>query len=213
MDNNKMKRRKDYDYFQFFTAIAEAANKASDFLADVVANFDVDKIPMQLEQMHKIENDADMMKHEMLKQLAHEFITPIEREDIVALAQQLDNVVDAIDDVMQRLYMYNVTAIRIEVVELSKQIVKATRGLKIVADEFRYFKKSKDIKAHCIEVNTVESDGDKMFADNMRKLYTNPNEDMRHIIVWSTVYEGLENCLDACEDAVDIVESVIMKNT
>ena len=210
---DKMKRRKDFDYFQFFCDIVAAANKAADFLAGVITNFDVNKVPSQVEQMHKIENDADMMKHEMLTNLAHEFITPIEREDIVALAQELDNVVDSIDDVMQRIYMYNVQAIRPEAVQMSQQIVKATRGLTKVVGDFRNFKKSKDIKGYCIAVNTVESDGDKMFAANMRKLYTEQDADIRQIITWTTMYEGLENCLDASEDAVDIVESVIMKNT
>ena len=211
MDKNK--RRKDYDYFQFFIEIAEAANKAADFLSQAFQQFDVQKVPAWVEQMHKIENDADMMKHEMLTNLAHEFITPIEREDIVALAQQLDNVVDAIDDVMQRMYMYNVQDIKSSAIEFANQIVKATRGLLLVAKEFKSFKKSKEIKNHCISVNTVESDGDKMFAGYMRDMYTQQSADLRDVIVWTTVFEGMENCLDAAEDAVDIVESVIMKNT
>lgn len=210
---DKVKRRKEYDYFHFFIQITEAANKAADYLEAAIANFDIAKLPAQVEQMHKIENDADMMKHEMLTRLGHEFITPIEREDIVALAQELDDVVDAIDDVMQCMYMYNVRSIRPEAVEFSKQIVKATRGLLKVAQGFRNFKKANDLKKHCIEVNTIESDGDKMFAESMRKLYTESANDVMQVIVWSTMFEGLENCLDACEDAVDIVESVIMKNT
>ena len=210
---DKMKRRKEFDYFQFFIEIAEAANKAADFLAEAIVHFDMAKLQKQVEQMHKIENDADMMKHAMLTHLAHEFITPIEREDIVALAQQLDNVVDSIDDIMQRLYMFNVQSIRPDAKAFCDQIVKAARALLKVAQDFRNFKKSKDIKGYCISVNTVESDGDKMFAANMRRLYTDSATDIREVMVWTTIFEGLENCLDACEDAVDIVESVIMKNT
>ncbi len=210
---DKMKRRKEYDYFQFFVEIAEAANKAADYLQGALENFSVTDLPKQMQAMHKIENDADMMKHEMLTNLAKEFITPIEREDIVALAQELDNVVDAIDDVMQRMYMYNVQSVRPDAVVFSRQIVKCTRELLKVSREFKTFKKSKDIKQHCIEVNTIESDGDKMFAANMRKLWTESATDLREMIVWTTMYEGLENCLDECEDAVDIVESVMMKNS
>ncbi len=210
---DKMKRRKEYDYFQFFVDIAEAANKAADYLESALEKFSVTELPKQMEAMHKIENDADMMKHEMLTHLAREFMTPIEREDIVALAQELDNVVDAIDDVMQRMYMYNVQTIRPEAVVFARQIVKCTRELLKVTQEFKTFKKSKDIKAHCIGVNTIESDGDKMFAENMRKLYTEQSGDLRQTVVWSTMFEGLENCLDECEDAVDIIESVMMKNS
>lgn len=210
---DKMKRRKEFDYFQFFVEIAQAANKAADYLEAALEKFSVSDLPKQVEAMHKIENDADMMKHEMLTNLAKEFITPIEREDIVALAQELDNVVDAIDDVMMRMYMYNVQTVRGEAIVFARQIVKCTRELLKVMQEFKSFKKSKDIKDHCIEVNTIESDGDKMFAENMRKLWTEKSDDLRQVTVWTTMYEGLENCLDECEDAVDIVESVMMKNS
>lgn len=208
----KNKHRKGFDYFQFFIKIADAANEAADYLDNTINHFDVDKLPAQVETMHKIENDADLMKHEMLTRLGYEFITPIEREDIVQLAQQLDNVVDAIDDVMQRLYMFHIDEIHPDALPFCKQIIKATRGLAKVMHDFRNFKKSKEINQYCIEVNTAESEGDKMFASYMRKLYAEPNGDLMHVIVWTTMFEGMENCLDACEDAVDIVESVIMKN-
>lgn len=209
----KSRRRKDYDYFDFFCQIAKAANDAADHLEAAISHFDVNKLAARVEEMHKIENQADEMKHEMLTRLGHEFIAPIDREDIVTLAQQMDNVVDAIDDIMQRMYMYHISSIRPDAFAFCQQIVKATRGLLKVAGEFRNFKKSSNLKKYCIEVNTVESDGDKMFAECMRKLYAESANDIMHVIVWSSMYEGMENCLDACEDATDIIESVVMKNT
>ena len=79
-------------------------------------------------------------------------------------------------------------------------------------EEFRHFKKSQTIGKHIIEVNTLESDGDTLHAECIRKLFCG-NEDALTIVAWMTLFEGFEECLDACEDAVDVIESVIMKNT
>lgn len=205
-------RRKEYDYFEYFEICAQYACEAGAFLHEYIANYDVNTIEAKVEQMHRIENAADCKKHEMLEHLADEFMTPIEREDIVALAQELDNVVDAIDDVMQHIYVFNIQSVTPEAVCFSSLISQCCQSLALAVAEFRNFRKSKCIAKYVIEVNTLESDGDKIFAKNMRKLFTN-GADIRDIIIWTSLYEYLENCLDECEDAVDIIESIVMKNT
>lgn len=162
--------------------------------------------------MHKIENEADLTKHEMTKALTHEFLPPIEREDIVSLSVKLDDVVDAIEDVMRRIYMFDVKEIRPEVLEFTKLIVEASKGLKATLTEFRNFKSSKIIKEQIVAVNTVESKGDYLHTKIYHKLFSD-GTDTRDIIIWTNIFDELEDCLDACEEAVDVVELVIMKNS
>ena len=81
-------RKKEYDYFGNFLCCAKSASEAAVYLHGVFAHFDVKQVPVHVDNMHKIENDADMEKHEMIRNLAQEFITPIEREDIAALSQE-----------------------------------------------------------------------------------------------------------------------------
>lgn len=205
-------RKKGYDYFEYFCASARYACQAAEHLEKSLANFAPETCREKLEVMHHIENAADGFRHDMTQVLAHEFIAPIEREDIIELAQDLDNVVDAIDDVMRRVYMFNVQSIRPEAKQFSALITKCCHALLETIEEFRHFKKSQTIGKHIIEVNTLESDGDTLHAECIRKLFCG-NEDALAIVAWMTLFEGFEECLDACEDAVDVIESVIMKNT
>ena len=207
-------RKQEYDYFNNFIECSQLALDAAHHLQTVLNKdkFDPSKVSEQVAVMHRIENDADGKKHESLTRLAHEFMTPIEREDIVALSQQLDNVVDSIEDVAQKMYMFDVQSIRPDTAALAGLIVKGCEALLAVTREFPHFRKSKTIKDLIIEVNSIESEGDKLHAACMRTLFTD-GTDLRETMIWMVMYDNLEACLDACEDAADIVESVIMKNT
>lgn len=205
-------RKKDFDYFGYFRNVGEVITEAADYLHKTVCEFDYNTFSDKMAEMHVIENKADNIKHEMVEHLAHEFITPIEREDIISLSQDLDNVVDCIDDVVRCIYMYNVTEIRPEVTEFTALIVKACNSLREALNEFEKFKTKTNIKTHIVDVNHFENDGDALLAQSLRKLYSDGTSD-RNVIIWTNVISGLENCLDAAEDSVDIIESVIMKNT
>jgi uncharacterized protein Yka (UPF0111/DUF47 family) len=153
-----------------------------------------------------------MVKHEMLKHLAHEFMTPIEREDIVSLSMELDEVVDKVEAVFQRIYMFNIESIRPQAIEFSQLVVKCCKSLVVVMEEFKNFKRSKCLKNFIIEVNSIESEGDVFYTNCMRSLFLE-DADTRSLLIWTTIYDLLEDSLDACEDAADVIEGVIMKNT
>ena len=207
-----LNRSEEYEYFAGFLTCAKYGSAAATYLQAAFTGFDAAQVPHHVEAMRKIENDADTKKHEVTGKLAHEFMTPIEREDIAALAQELDNIVDAVEDVMRRIYMFNVTELRSEALELTNLIVPCCRKVETVVEEFRNFKKSKTINNLIIEVNTLESEGDRIHANAVRRLFTE-NTDTKTQLIWLTLFEALEECLDACENAADIIESVIMKNT
>lgn len=207
-----MRKTKDTDYFECFAVSAQYAKEAANFLYSCLENFDAEKLGRQVEEMHVLENAADMARHTMTRKLSHEFITPIEREDIVALSHGLDDVVDAIDDILRRIYMYNVREIRPETLKMARLIVDCCSALEIVVKEFADFKKSKTINEKIIAVNTLESTGDGLHYEITRQLFVE-RADTRTTVIWMTIFDGLENCLDACENVTDIVESVVMKNS
>ncbi|MDR3050351.1 MAG: DUF47 family protein [Oscillospiraceae bacterium] len=205
-------KKKAFDYFDYFQTCAGFACQAATYLAGALSAFDVAKVPQQVQTMHQIENDADVAKHQMLRALADEFMTPIEREDIIELAQDLDNVVDAIEDVMLRISMLNVKAVPTAAVAFAELIVDGCAELAEAVKEFRHFRKSKTITEHVVRVNTTESKGDKLFFESMHALFAEEPDTHRQV-VWMNLYESLEHCLDACEDVADVIESVVMKNT
>ena len=204
--------KKDQYYFDVLIRCATFGCDAASFLQESFAQFDPATVVARMEAIHEIEHKADDLKHEMIRKLGKEFITPIEREDILTLSQELDNVVDCLDDVMQRLYMHNVLALRGDMLEFVELIVRCTQALHRALEEFPNFKKSQTNVVHIVEVNNLESEGDALYLEAMRRMNTGESNPI-NILAWTHIYEGLENCLDACEHASEVIESVIMKNT
>ena len=112
-----MAKKQDAYYFETFTACLDDACKAAQLLDRSMREFDPAQIKETLDEMHNIEHAADDKKHELLNVLAKAFITPIEREDIILLSQNIDEVTDKIEDVLLRVYCNNVQKIRPEALE------------------------------------------------------------------------------------------------
>ena len=207
------KKEKEYDYFDYFVRSTEFACKAATYLHESLTGFHKDDFYDRMVSMHEIENNADNLKHDMMQHLLHEFIPPIEREDIVSLAQQLDNVVDAIDDVMLRIDMFCISDILPGAIEFSMTIIRCCNELLGTVNDFRSFKSSKKIRDNIVAVNSLESEGDKLHSECIKALYRDPKIDAKTLVAWSSIYDDLEMCLDACEHCTDIIETVIMKNS
>ena len=207
-----MAKKSDNYYFENFIQCVECGCQAAMMLEENLANFEVSRLSENLDELHKIEHDADKRKHEMMGVLVKAFITPIEREDIILLSQSIDEVTDQIEDVLIRIYINNVHTIRPEALQFTKVIIRCCKVLKEIMEEFANFKKSKTLHGLIIEINALEEEGDRLFIDSMRRLHTEVTDPLE-IIAWREIYNFLEKCCDACEHVADAVESVIMKNT
>ena len=199
-------------YFDNFTACTAISKEAASYLVTCLENYDPEKIQDMLDQMHEIEHRADLKKHEMGAALAKAFVTPVDREDLDMLSHKLDDVTDQIEEVLQKLYMYNVQSINPAAVEFARNIVKTCDLLCGLMEEFENFKKSKKIKNLIIQLNDVEEECDRLYLASMRE-QTKSGADMMTTIAWYEVYECLEACADACEKVSECVDTVIMKNT
>lgn len=207
-----MSRKAEMVYFDNFVACADCAVRAAGVLESVLENFDPDNLSVKIDEMHEVEHEADVKKHEMIEELMKAFITPIEREDIMAMSQYLDDITDKIEDVVLHMYMCNVKSIRPEAVRFAKLVIRSCEQVKVAMIEFPEFKKSKELRQTLIEINRLEEQGDRMYLDSMRTLHTH-TDDPIEVIVWRDIFKYLEDCIDACEKASDIVETVIMKNS
>ena len=199
-------------YFENFVATTELAKQAANYLVDCLENYDASKIDEMLVTMHEIENKADDKKHEMREALAKAFVTPVDREDLDMLSHQLDEVVDLIEEVLQKFYIYDIKTIDAPIIDFAKDIVKSCNILCKIMGEFENFKKSKNLYNLIIELNDVEEDCDKLYLSSMRALTTKKVEPLE-TIAWRNIYESLEECADACEHVSECVASVIMKNS
>ena len=207
-----MAKKQDTFYFDTLTACAAHAVEASQILRRCITDYDPDNLSSMLDEIHKVEHDADMKKHEMMNVLARAFITPIERDDIILLSQCLDEVVDKLEDVVLRLYCDNIRSIRPEMVEAVDVVEKCCAEMELMMVDFRNFRHSKTLKDRIITINTMEEEADRIFISNMRKLHTSETSPL-DIIIWRDVYRYLEQCADACEHVADVCERVLMNNT
>ena len=199
-------------YFENFSECASLAKKAANYLVECLENYDADKIDEMLEKMHTFEHSADIKKHEMNETLAKAFVTPVDREDLDMLSQQLDNVSDTIEEILQKFYIYNIKEINPAAIEFAKNLVKSCEMLVQIMDEFENFKKSKTMRSLIIACNDVEEDCDKLYLATMHNL-TKDSSDVLTTLSWYKIFDCLEACADACEHVSECVGSIIMKNT
>ncbi len=207
-----MAKKQDAFYFDTFVASVDYACQAAAILNDTLHNYHPENLLRQMEEIHAVEHAADGNKHKLMEVLVKAFITPIEREDIISLAHNIDDLVDAIEDVLIRLYCNNIQTIRPDALKTSELIVEGCAAVKTVMEEFSDFKRSKNLRNHIIAVNALEEKGDQFFVRSVRELHVSSKDPME-VFCWHELYRYLEHCLDACEHVVDAVESVVMKNS
>ncbi len=207
-----MAKKQDAFYFDSFVSCVGDACKAADILCDTLENFHPDTLQTTLDQIHAVEHAADTKKHEVMAQLLKAFITPIEREDIILLTQNIDEMVDKIEDVLIRLYCHNIRTIRPDALKTAKLLVRCCREVLILMEDFPDFKRSASQKEKIIAINTLEEEADRLYIACLRELHTG-SADPIEIMSWHEIYEYLEKCMDACEDVAETVETVIMKNS
>lgn len=207
-----MARRNDNEYFTLFVKMAEVALRTQRLLTEILEDFDPDKLGEQLNKLHELESEGDRHTHELMKRVAKDFVTPIERDDIIALGRELDDITDNIEDILIKIYMYNIKSITPEALEMLKVVGQCCEKVSIVVTEFSNFRKSGTILKDIVEINRLEELGDNLYIQAFRKLYTKGGDPLE-IIAWSEVYKQLEKCCDTCEHAADVIECVIVKNT
>lgn len=203
---------KKVNYFESIEKLMGFACKASAYLNETLQNFDPEKLDERLEAMHEIEHSADMQKHDLLAKLVAEFITPIEREDILLILQKIDDITDSIEEVLRKAYMFNICSVRPDAIEFAGIIDQCCDATRLALSEFHDFKKSKHIHSCIVKVNELEEAGDRLHRDAIHSLYRVEKNPIA-VISWTEMYDCLERCCDACEDVSEVIETAMMKNS
>lgn len=204
--------KKNNDYFELIKNQTSCCVEASNLLEEILCKFNAGSINTYREQMHGIEHRADGIHHDILNKLSTEFITPIDQEDILRLVQIIDDITDALDEVILDIYMYHIDVIPDETAELSTIVNRCVTALDEAAVELKNYKKRDSLHALLIKVNDIETEADKIYIEAIHKLFGSA-ADSKTLIGSKSVYEGLEHCCDLCEHAADVIEQIIIKNT
>ena len=208
-----MAKKEKFDYFTAFEKLVDIAAEEADVLIEAIEGFTTaEELEPLLAKAHEIEHKGDQVTHLILTNVASDFITPFDREDIVELANQLDTVTDTIESIIQRFYMYDVHFMHPRAIEFATIIKKEVKALRKSMSSFRDFKKVKKIRAMVEDVNTYEEQADELHVKSMRELYTHDAENAVRVEVWSRMFDRLEAACDAGEEAADKVATIMLKN-
>jgi len=205
-------RKKGYNYFEEFSKNSNYSVECAKIICEVVENFDRTKLQENTERMHEIEQMADSSKHEMMNYLLKDFLPPIEREDIVDLSDDIDEVIDLTEEILVNLDIFNVNSITDNIKECSKLLFICCEAVNNLITEFENFKKPELVLKKVIELNELESQGDLLYRKCMKNLYKTCNDPIA-LMIWTKIIIGFENCFDACEHVANDVETIIMKNS
>ena len=204
--------KKRNDYFEMIKHQVSYSVKASNLLEEILCKYDAESINVYRGQMHRIEHEADVVHHDILNRLSVEFITPIDQEDILRLVQIIDDITDAIDEVILDAYMYHIDAIPENTAELSRIVNRCVKALQEAAGELKNFKKPDSLRALLVKVNDIEIEADNVYTDAIYRLFRS-SSDVKALLGAKAIYESLEHCCDLCEHAADVIEQVIIKNS
>ena len=161
---------------------------------------------IEVKDIERLEHKGDSMVHDIIQELNVCFITQIDREDIYAIAKNMDDILDLIDSTMHRFVMFNVDEATNESKILCDLIVDATRELVDLMDELKLMNKSNNINP-----KIIENEGDTFFRDTVAKLFRSETDTLT-ILKWKEIYQMLEDTIDSCERVANIVEGVVMKH-
>ena len=154
-----MAKRTDRFYYDNFIDSAAISCEAAKMLRQTLGDFDVATLDEKREALHEVERRGDDRRHEIVAALVTAFITPLERNDIMELSQQLDDVTDAVEDVLIRIYMCNVQTIRPDAIEFADLVIECCEAMQKLVEEMPNFKKSKTLEDLIVEINRLENGG------------------------------------------------------
>jgi uncharacterized protein len=198
---------KKIDFFEIFDRAIDNLAKATDQLVEMFKEpSDFDK---KAKVMYEFEQEGDILTHDIMKELNRTFLTPIDREDIHALASRIDDVLDLIWGAVDRMTVYKIDKPTFEAVTIAEDLQMTAAILRKVMRELRS-KNYAHVQEHCIEINRLENRVDRLYRDALGKLLNTPNDPV-YIIKWKDIYQLLEDASDRCEDIANILESIVMK--
>ena len=193
-------------FFDLFDRQSEHIIKAAGVLRELVHNFGDARA--KAHAIKEIEHQGDLITHEIVKRLNTTFITPIDREDVHALATRLDDVLDYIEAAAERLVVYRIKEPTSACRAMAEVIVQQTHSMDRAIKCLRTMDPS--FHEHAVEVNRLENTADALLRDSLAALFEEQGDPIE-VIKWKEIYETMEIVTDRCEDVANVIEGIILK--
>ena len=193
-------------FFEDFTALADRIVSGATLLERMLAS-DPPSWDIAL-QIKQVENECDALTHNVIQRLNSTFVTPIDREDIHALATSLDDVMDAIDAAAGVLRRYRMASLRYGARELASLTWQAAMQMKVAVEALD---RRTGVHERAVEVNRLENSADDVHDEALRRLFEE-ERDAITLIKWKEVLDLLEEATDRCEDVANVLDQIVLKH-
>jgi predicted phosphate transport protein (TIGR00153 family) len=200
---------RDEKFFDLFSAVASFTTDAAGLLRELL-RADAQRRTAIVDQIKRLEHQADQVTHEVVTRLDRVFITPLDREDIHLLASRLDDVIDLIDGTARRLLMFRAGKAPEGAVLIADVIGKAVAELQVAVAALEK-NKGGTVLAACVQVKRMEEEGDSLYHEWLGRLFEGEPSPL-DVIKWKEIYDNLEKTLDFIEDAANVLESISIKH-
>ena len=202
---------KDKKFFPLFEQSSANLIEMALVLQQIVQQDDVAQREVLFNQLEKLEHKGDEITHQIHLELSKNFITPFDREDIHQLASAIDDVADYIHGSANRINLYNVDEITEPIKKLAELITQAVTELDKALKELKNLKNIRAIADSCVRINSIENQADYVFDKAVGELF-DFEKDAVKLIKYKEVLSALETATDMCEDAANVLESILVKH-
>ena len=201
---------KDRVFYQLFESVAEELVKMGEKLKEIVNEPSFEIRAKLIKEVEDMEHVNDELTHRIFTELGKNFITPFDREDIHSLASALDDIADYIYASAKKINFYHVNPDEIGIQKMGDLIALGTVQVHKAVTELRNMKNMRQITDALVAINSIENQGDDIFDMSIERLFaTEP--DAKEVIKKREIYQVMEIVTDKCEDAANVIESIIIK--
>ncbi len=193
-------------FFTDFQALADELQRGARLLEEMLAP----EHPVwdKADEIKEVEHKCDFLTHEIIQRLNRTFVTPLDREDIHALARSLDDVMDAIDASASRIRLYRLDKVRFGARELAHVITASTQQIRPALESME---QHKGVINYAVEINRLENEADRMHQHAVIRLFDEEQNPLL-VIKWKEALDFLEDATDRCEDVANVLEGVAVKH-
>lgn len=201
---------KDRVFYQLFRDVSVTSLEMAVLLKKMVVEPSFEERGKIVSQIEDLEHKNDDLTHKIFTELSRNFITPFDREDIHYLASAMDDVADYIFASAKKINFYRVDPSHETFSKMADLIVQACESIKIAVTELKDMKNMRQITDALVRVNSIENQADDIFDLSIERLFATEN-DAKEVIKKREIYQVMESATDKCEDAANVIESIIVK--
>jgi hypothetical protein len=196
-------------FFALFEELINKIGEGANLFMDMLLNYEDRE--QKIVTLKNIEHEADNITHGTYEKMHTTFLTPLDREDIYDLVNKMDSILDMIEAAAVRMKIYKIKKPTQEIIEQVTVLIKAIEKVKIIIYALRNMKNAKMILDKCVDINTLENEGDMILRTAMAHLFEH-EKDAIELIKLKEILERIEEAIDVCEDVSNIVEGIVLKH-